>query len=325
LKDAVRNLAELCELLDLPPNFATSAATADGPSEPVFPDFPLFVPRGFVARMRKGDPHDPLLRQVLPATEELHAVPGFVVDPVGDVAALRQPGMLHKYAGRVLLVTTGACAIHCRYCFRRHFPYSAGPRSIADWQPALAAIAADNTIHEVILSGGDPLTIADATLAALVDELAKIEHVRRLRVHTRLPVVVPERVTDSLLELLRGSRLAPIVVVHANHVNEIDTHVAVAFAKLTDGGIPLLNQAVLLRGVNDTVEAQAALCERLVNLRVLPYYLHQLDRVLGTAHFEVPVSEGQRIARELRERLPGYAVPRFVAEITGAGSKTVLE
>jgi EF-P beta-lysylation protein EpmB len=222
-------------------------------------------------------------------------------------------------------VTTGACAIHCRYCFRRHFPYSAGPRSIADWQPALAAIAADNTIHEVILSGGDPLTIADATLAALVDELAKIEHVRRLRVHTRLPVVVPERVTDSLLELLRGSRLAPIVVVHANHVNEIDTHVAVAFAKLTDGGIPLLNQAVLLRGVNDTVEAQAALCERLVNLRVLPYYLHQLDRVLGTAHFEVPVSEGQRIARELRERLPGYAVPRFVAEITGAGSKTVLE
>jgi L-lysine 2,3-aminomutase len=325
LKDSVRDIGELCQLLDLPADFAESVAPAAGRSESALRDFPLFAPRGFVARMRKGDPRDPLLRQVLPVADELVDAPGFTVDPVGDGDALRQPGLLQKYAGRVLLVTTGACAIHCRYCFRRHFPYAEGPRSLADWQPALDEIAADETIHEVILSGGDPLTIVDATLAALVDELAAIGHLRRLRVHTRLPIVIPERVTDALIDVLRGSRLTPIMVVHANHANEIDACVAVAFAKLIDAGIPLLNQAVLLRGVNDTVDAQAALCERLVNLRVMPYYLHQFDRVAGASHFDVPVETGRRIVCELRERLPGYAIPRYVAEIAGAGSKTVLE
>jgi EF-P beta-lysylation protein EpmB len=321
VRDAIRDPAELCRVLELPAELADSARAAHAASR----IFPLFAPRGFVARMRPGDVHDPLLRQVLPLADELVDVPGFVADPVGDAAALRQPGLLHKYAGRVLLVTTGACAIHCRYCFRRHFPYAEGPRSIADWQPALDEIASDPSIREVILSGGDPLMIVDRTLAQLVDELAAIPHVNRLRVHTRLPIVIPERVTDDLVDLLCGPRLTPIVVVHANHANEIDAAVAAAFAKFSDAGSPLLNQAVLLRGVNDSTATQAALCEKLVDHRVLPYYLHQLDRVAGAAHFEVPLESGRRIISDLRERLPGYAVPRFVAECAGATSKSTLE
>jgi L-lysine 2,3-aminomutase len=318
MKDAIRDADELCRLLDLPAEFASAAKEASR-------QFRLFAPRGFVARMRVGDPNDPLLRQVLPLAEEMADAPGFTVDPVRDDLAERQPGLLHKYEGRILLVTTGTCAVHCRYCFRRHFPYEETPRSIADWQPALDEIAADETLHEVILSGGDPLTLVDATLSDLIDALTDIPHLRRLRIHTRLPIVIPERVTNKLIDMLHGCRLTPIVVLHANHVNELDSHVASAIGRFSDAGIVLLNQSVLLAGVNDSVEAQAALCERLVDLRVLPYYLHQLDRVAGAAHFEVPVAEGGRIIRQLRERLPGYAVPRYAAEVPGAGSKTILE
>jgi EF-P beta-lysylation protein EpmB len=321
VRHAIRDPAELCRVLDLPEAAAEAAQTALAESH----GFQLFAPRGFVARMRQGDANDPLLRQVLPLADELDEVPGFVADPVGDAAALRQPGLLHKYEGRVLLVTTGVCAVHCRYCFRRHFPYSEGPRSLADWRPALDEIADDPTIREVILSGGDPLMIVDHVLAELVEELAAIPHVKRLRVHTRLPIVIPERVTQELIDLLCGSSLTPIVVVHANHANEIDTSVVEAFARLSSAGIPLLNQAVLLREVNDTTAAQAALCEKLVDHRVMPYYLHQLDRVAGAAHFEVPIETGRRIVAELRERLPGYAVPRFVVERSGANSKITLE
>jgi EF-P beta-lysylation protein EpmB len=318
MKDAVRDADELFRLLDLPAEFATGAKEASR-------QFRLFAPRGFVARMRPGDPSDPLLRQVLPLADEMTDVPGFTVDPVRDDLAERQPGLLHKYDGRVLLVTTGTCAIHCRYCFRRHFPYDETPRSLADWQPALDEIAADETVHEVILSGGDPLTLVDATLSELVSAIASIPHVRRLRIHTRLPIVIPERVTDDLIDILQTCRLTPIIVLHANHANELDSHVAIAIGRLADAGIVLLNQAVLLTGINDSVDTQAALCERLVDLRVLPYYLHQLDRVAGAAHFEVPIAEGREIIRQLRERLPGYAVPRYAAEVPGAGSKTVLE
>jgi EF-P beta-lysylation protein EpmB len=317
MKEAVRDVDELCRLLNLPKEFAATAKTAAG-------QFPLFVPRGFVARMRPGDPADPLLQQVLPLAAEMAIVPGFTVDPVRDDLAERQPGLLQKYQGRVLFVATGTCAVHCRYCFRRHFPYDETPRSIADWQPALDEIAADESLHEVILSGGDPLTLVDATLLELVDALAQIPHLRRLRIHTRLPIVIPERVTDALIDMLRESRLTPIVVLHANHANELNAHVAAAIGRFSDAGIVLLNQAVLLAGVNDSVDAQVALCERLVDLRVMPYYLHQLDRVAGAAHFEVPIMEGRRIIRQLRERLPGYAVPRYAAEVPGAGSKTIL-
>jgi EF-P beta-lysylation protein EpmB len=317
LADAVRDPAELCRLLDLPEQYALDAVQSAR-------DFPLFVPRGYIARMRPGDPADPLLRQVLPVADERVVSDGYTTDPVGDRAATLAPGLLHKYRSRVLMVTTGACAVHCRYCFRRHYPYSNGPRSPGQWQAALAHIAGDRTIREVILSGGDPLTLVDAHLAELARRIAAIGHVRRLRVHTRLPILIPERVTDELVAWLRGTRLVPIVVVHANHANELDDTVADALARLADAGIVLLNQSVSLRGVNDNVDALAELCERLVDVRVMPYYLHQLDRVAGAAHFEVSPRKGRRLVSELRRRLPGYAVPRYVREVAGAHSKVVL-
>ncbi len=317
LRDAVRDPAELCRLLGLPSVYAAGAAQAAG-------NFPVFAPRGYIARMRPGDPGDPLLRQVLPLEDERTTPPGYTADPVGDRAATLSPGLLHKYRSRVLMVTTGACAVHCRYCFRRHFPYSEGPRSPAAWEPALAQIAADGSIREVILSGGDPLTLVDSHLAELTTRLAAIDHVRRLRIHTRLPIMIPERVTDELVAWLRGTRLAPIVVVHANHAQELDAEVGQALARLVDSGVVLLNQSVLLRGVNDDADTLTELCERLVDLRVMPYYLHQLDRVAGAAHFEVRPAKGRKLIGELRRRLPGYAVPRYVHEQAGEPHKVVL-
>jgi EF-P beta-lysylation protein EpmB len=252
-------------------------------------------------------------------------VPGFVADPVDDHSAQRQRGLLQKYHGRALLIATGACAIHCRYCFRRHFPYDEAPRSLAAWEPALAEIEADDSLSEVILSGGDPLTLVDAALAALIDRIESIPHIRRLRIHTRLPIVIPERVTNDLVQMLTDSRLTAIVVLHANHANELDAHIAAAIAKMANAQVILLNQAVLLAGINDTVATQASLCERLIELRVTPYYLHQLDRVSGAAHFEVPISVGQQIIKDLHARLPGYAVPRYVQEIAGAAGKVELK
>lgn len=317
LKRAIRDPAQLLAALDLPSELLPAAErAAEG--------FPLFVPRGYLARMRRGQADDPLLRQVLPLAEELAEVPGFSTDAVGDRESERAPGMLQKYAGRALLITTGACAVHCRYCFRRHYPYSDGPRSLDDWQPALNEIAADDSLDEVILSGGDPLTLVDEALAALAERLARIPHVTRLRIHTRLPILIPERVTSDLLGWLRGTRLVPIVVVHANHAQEIDAAVEAALSRLVDAGVPLLNQAVLLRGVNDNVDALEALSRRLIDLRVMPYYLHQLDRVRGAAHFEVPVERGQALIEQLQRRLPGYAVPRYVQEIAGEAHKTPL-
>jgi len=314
LKDAVREPRELCRILGLGPEVEAAAVRAAKA-------FPLFAPRGYVARMRPGDPGDPLLRQVLPLGEELTETPGFVDDPVGDAEAVLRPGLLQKYHGRALMVTTGACAVHCRYCFRRHYPYEESPHSLAAWEPAIRQIEADPTIHEVLLSGGDPLTLVDDRLAALAERLAEIPHLRRLRVHTRQPIVLPERVTPALLNWLRGTRLTPIMVVHANHAAELDDSVATALGQLVDHGIPVLNQAVLLRGVNDSADTLAELCERLVDLRVMPYYLHQLDRVRGAAHFEVAEGVGLAILEELRARLPGYAVPRYVREVSGAGWK----
>jgi len=274
--------------------------------------------------MRQGDPSDPLLRQVLPLAEELDSPPGFTSDAVGDSAAMLSPGLLQKYHSRALLITTGACAVHCRYCFRREYPYSDSPKSPDDWQPALDRIAADPSIDEVILSGGDPLTLTDHQLADLARRIAQVPHVQRLRIHTRLPIVIPSRVTDDLIDWLRGNRLTPIVVVHANHANELDDATSAGLAKLIDAGIPLLNQTVLLRGVNDSAEALISLSRSLVNLRVIPYYLHQLDRVHGAAHFEVPVARGLELIAVMRKALPGYAVPRYVQEITGRPHKELL-
>ena len=318
LKNAVRDSGELCRILGLPSADEHRVLAAAS-------DFPLFVPRSFVARMRKGDAGDPLLRQVLPLAAELESPQGYKKDPVGDREATLRPGLLHKYHGRVLMVATGACAVHCRYCFRRHFPYSSSPRNPAEWEPAIGAIAQDTSLREVILSGGDPLMIVDEHLAQLASRLAEIAHVRRLRVHTRLPIMIPERVNDELLAWLTGTRLTPIVVVHINHPAEIDPSVTAALERLTSAGIMVLNQAVLLAGVNDTADTLVELCEKLIDLRSAPYYLHQLDPVLGAAHFEVPVARGKRLMRELRRRLPGYAVPRYVREVAGAASKLPLE
>jgi EF-P beta-lysylation protein EpmB len=317
MRTAVRDPAELCRRLSLPREFEAAAKRASR-------QFPMFVPLGYLARMRPGDVHDPLLRQVLPLADEEIQVGGFVSDPLHEQAATLRPGLLQKYKGRALLVTTGACAIHCRYCFRRTFPYEDVPKSLGDWQEAIDRIAADVSLREVILSGGDPLTLPDHKLAALADEIADTPQVRRLRVHTRLPIVIPERVCSELLDWLTGTRLTPVMVVHANHPAEIDRAVAAALARLADAGVVVLNQAVLLRGVNDDADVLAELCERLVDLRVLPYYLHQLDRVTGTAHFEVAESRGREIIRQLRARLPGYAVPRYVRETAGAPSKELI-
>jgi L-lysine 2,3-aminomutase len=317
LAESVRSAAELCRLLGLDPALAVEAERASG-------RFPLLVPRPYLARIHPGDPTDPLLLQVLPRAAERATTPGYSTDPLGETDACRGPGLLRKYRGRILMVTGGACAVHCRFCFRRHFPYQNLISTPTAWADVLPIIAADRSISEVILSGGDPLVLPDAELAQLADDLAEIPHVGRLRIHSRLPVMIPQRVTDKLIQWLCGGRLSPIVVVHVNHPAEIDRAVAEALGRLVDAGIPVLNQSVLLRGVNDRADVLAELCRRLVDLRVMPYYLHQLDPVAGAAHFEVPVAAGLALMAELRARLPGYAVPRYVRETPGGTSKQVL-
>jgi len=317
LADSVRSPAELCRLLGLDPTLATEAERAAG-------GFSLMVPRPYLARIRPGDPADPLLLQVLPRAAEMAAPPGYSPDPLGEVDACCGPGLLQKYQGRILMVATGLCAVHCRFCFRRHFPYENASAAVSAWGPALQKVAADRSLQEVILSGGDPLTLTDRELGGLAAKLAEIPHLHRLRIHSRLPTVIPQRVTDELISWLRGSRLSPIMVVHVNHPAEIDPAVGEAFGRLVDAGIPMLNQSVLLRGVNDRADVLAELCQRLVDLRVMPYYLHQLDPVAGASHFEVPISTGVALMAELRTRLPGYAVPRYVRETRGGMSKEVL-
>ena len=316
-REAVREPGELLALLGLE---ALAGRVADAAAS----GFPLRVPRGFVARMRHGDPHDPLLRQVLPLNDELRAAPGFGLDAVGDALARTGPGLIQKYRGRALLVATGSCAVNCRYCFRRHFPYAEETAARDGWREAVARIRADASIDEVILSGGDPLSLADHKLAELTDMLAGIPHLRRLRIHSRLPIVLPERVDAGLLAWLRALPWPVAVVVHANHANEFDPTVDAALAQLRATGASLLNQAVLLRGVNDSVEALAALSERGHAAGVLPYYLHQLDRVQGVAHFEVPDDTARALHAGLAARLPGYLVPRLVREVPGDPGKRPL-
>jgi EF-P beta-lysylation protein EpmB len=286
--------------------------------------FALRVPRGFVDRMRRGDPADPLLLQVLPQAAELSQVPGFVEDAVGDMAARAAHGVLHKYAGRALLIATGSCAVNCRYCFRRHFPYAQETAASGGWQTAVAHIQADASIEEVILSGGDPLSLATAKLAELTAALRAAPHVQRLRIHTRLPIVLPERVDAELVDWLRNLAWPAAVVLHANHANEIDTNVVAACARLRESGVSLLNQSVLLRGVNDDVQALAELSVRLFAAGVLPYYLHQLDRVAGAAHFAVGDERARELVEQLQGRISGYLVPRLVRETPGAASKSPL-
>ncbi len=316
-RDAIRDPRELLDLLGL------SELAGRLPVD-ALAQFPLRVPRGFVARMRHGDPHDPLLRQVLPLDDEDRPVPGFGLDAVGDAAARGGTGIIHKYDGRALLVATGSCAIHCRYCFRRHFPYGEETAAAGQWREALDYLAGDATIAEVLLSGGDPLSLATPKLAEFTAALARLPHVRRLRLHTRLPVVLPERVDDALLDWLAALPQQVVIVIHANHASEIDPATGRALEALRRTGATLLNQAVLLRGVNDDADALAALSEALFSAGVLPYYLHQLDRVAGTAHFEVDDHRARDLHAQLSARLPGYLVPRLVREVAGAAAKLAV-
>lgn len=316
-RDAVRDPRELLTSLGLD---AVAAHVSDEAAK----RFALRVPRGFVTRMRHGDLHDPLLRQVLPIDDELRIVPGFSIDAVGDSAARTASGVIQKYRGRALLVATGSCAVHCRYCFRQHFPYADETAARDGWREAIAQIATDPSIDEVLLSGGDPLSLATPKLVELTDALRAIPHIRRLRIHSRLPVVLPERVDQPLLEWLASLPWPVAFVIHANHANEFDRSVDDALAALRASGVQLLNQAVLLRGVNDDIEALAALSERSFAAGVLPYYLHQLDRVAGVAHFEVDDARARQLHVELAARLSGYLVPKLVREIPGDTGKRPL-
>ena len=316
-RQAIRDPAELLAGLGL-------AAADLGVSAQALAQFPLRVPRGFAARMRPADPADPLLRQVLPIDAEMQVVPGFSFDAVGDGAAKKATGVIQKYRGRALLVATGSCAINCRYCFRRHFDYAGENAARGGWRDSVAAIADDPGIDEVILSGGDPLSLATPKLAELTDALAGIAHIKRLRIHSRLPVVLPERIDAELLQWLASLPWPLAFVIHANHANEFDAGVDAALAGLRGVGAQLLNQAVLLRGVNDDIETLAALSERSFAAGVLPYYLHQLDRVQGVAHFEVDDQRALDLHAQLRARLSGYLVPKLVREIAGDSGKRPL-
>ena len=319
IAEAVREPAELYRLLDLDPATLPAAEAAAR-------DFPLWVPRPLIQRMERGNPDDPLLRQVLPLGDELSIQPGFSADPVGDLAARETPRLLRKYRGRALLITTPACALHCRFCFRRNYPYqeSMEERLEESLERLTLAGKGGDGIEEVILSGGDPLTLSDRRLSDLTARIEALPSVRRLRLHTRLPVIIPERVDGRLLGWLAEGRLEKVVVVHANHPNELDAAASDALRRLRAGTTTVLNQSVLLRGINDAADTLAELSQRLFSAGALPYYLHQLDRARGTAHFEVPDERARRLVDQLRGRLPGYLVPRLVREIAGEPSKTPL-
>ena len=316
LAAAFREPSDLLNYLNLP-NSLLEGAIAAGHS------FSLRAPLSYCQRIEKGNQNDPLLRQILPLDAELNESPEFTFDPVGDLAAMEVPGLLHKYHGRVLIITTAACAVHCRYCFRRHFPYQEN-RAEQNWQEAIDYIQANSDIHEVILSGGDPLSLTESKLKKLTDKLIAIPHIKTLRIHTRQPIVLPERINSDFLKWIDSLPWKIVMVIHCNHANEIDGSVATALQQLQQHQITLLNQSVLLAGVNDDSTSLVNLSEKLFKHHVLPYYLHQLDKVQGAQHFAVEQKKALQLLKEMRQRLPGYLVPKFVEEKAGGKSKTTI-
>ena len=314
MKQAIRSSHELCVYLKISPH------TIDAEEN----DFPVFVPRSFAARMKPGDPADPLLLQVVAQAKESVTTDGYARDPNGENDAVLAAGVLQKYSSRALLITSGACAVHCRYCFRRHYPYSESPTGLEQWRNSLDIISRDPKIEEVILSGGDPLILSDRAIGRLLSELADIPHIKHVRFHTRTPVIIASRITTALIAQLKSTRLKIWFVIHSNHANELDGEVLTGLSKVQQIGIPVLNQAVLLRNINDSETALYNLCKRLIDAQITPYYLHQLDEVAGAAHFHVSVERGKELIAAIRKRLPGYAIPRYVKEIAGEQSKTVL-
>jgi EF-P beta-lysylation protein EpmB len=317
LANAVTDPEELLALLELDPSLLEAAKSAAKL-------FPLKVPRGFIDRIEKNNPADPLLRQILPLDAEHQKINGYHTDPLQEAAVNPIPGLLHKYHGRVLLTLVGACGINCRYCFRRHFPYADNNPGTAGWNKALDYIANNTTITEVILSGGDPLIANDQTLQTFTDKLADIPHVKRLRIHSRIPVALPERITPDFIKWVANLKQQPILVIHCNHAQEINPAVKTAMSALAATGMTLLNQSVLLKGVNDNAETLTALSEALFEIGVLPYYLHTLDKVQGAAHFDVSQQTAQALHWEISQRLSGYLVPKLVMEQHGAPAKTPL-
>ncbi|MDD2740282.1 MAG: EF-P beta-lysylation protein EpmB [Methylomonas lenta] len=316
LAEAFSSVDSLCRHLQLD--------SSSLPILPEFKDFPLRVPRGFVDCMEKNNPYDPLLRQVLPIQDELQDFPGYSFDPVGDLNAVTQAGVIHKYQGRVLLICTGGCAVHCRYCFRRHFPYSDLQLSSQKMNQALDYIITRSEIKEVILSGGDPLLLSDAKLCDLLENISRIQHVQRIRIHSRIPVVLPARITDKLLQTLASLPQQIVLVIHANHANELSPDVAVACQYLKQHNVTLLNQSVLLKHVNDCSDTLCRLSEKLFIFGILPYYLHSLDRATGVGHFEVSELRAKQLIQSMQETLPGYLVPKLVKEQAGAAHKIRL-
>jgi len=286
--------------------------------------FALRVPRAFIARMEPGNPNDPLLRQVLTSQEEFINAPGFSTDPLEEQHSV-VPGLLHKYSNRALLLVKGGCAVNCRYCFRRHFPYAENQGNKRNWQQALEYISAHPQLDEIIFSGGDPLMAKDHELDWLLTQLESIPHIKRLRIHSRLPIVIPARITDTLVARIAASSLQVLLVNHVNHANEIDAAFRTSMRKLRMAGVTLLNQSVLLRGVNDNANTLADLSNALFDAGVMPYYLHVLDKVQGAAHFMVSDEEARAIVRELLTLVSGYLVPKLAREIGGEPSKTPLD
>lgn len=316
LAQAVKSTDELLRLLEIDP--------ASPGILPLARDFPLRVPRGYISRMAKGDINDPLLRQVLPLQDEMQEGNGYLPDPLDEQHSMQVPGLLQKYKGRALLTTTGACAVHCRYCFRRNFPYNEANPATDNWEQTINWIKQNPDIKEIILSGGDPLSLTDSRLQTLSDRLGELPHLHTLRIHTRLPIVLPERIDDGFLSWVGSQKQHIVMVVHCNHPHEIDASVSKAMIRLKHAGVTLLNQSVLLRGINDTAATLIRLSETLFSAGVLPYYLHQLDRVRGAAHFEVSDTTAIGLMEEVRAALPGYLVPRLVRELPGEPGKTEL-
>lgn len=317
LANGISDPAKLLEKLEIDP-----AKWQDG-----FAARKLFaqrVPQSFVDRMEKGNPYDPLLRQVLPLSQEFEVHEGYSNDPLHEQGN-ETPGLLHKYRNRALMIVKGGCAVNCRYCFRRHFPYQENKGNKLVWQQSLDYIRQQSELNEVILSGGDPLMAKDEELQWLINHIADIPHIKRIRIHSRLPVVIPARITPELLEILNDSRLQVIMVTHINHAQEINHELKRAMHDLNQAGVTLLNQGVMLKGVNDCVEAQVALSETLFDAGILPYYMHVLDKVQGAAHFYISDQQAKAIMAGLLERVSGYLVPKLTREIGGRKSKTPLD
>ncbi len=316
-KSSITNIDQLCQILGLKTEQLPTSSQANE-------QFKLRVPRSYVERMQRENPNDPLLLQVLPSAYEDNTINGYIKDPVGDLKSIKSPGLLQKYNGRALLLATSRCAIHCRYCFRRHFPYSTQNPRIDSWSSAIQELQQDQSISEVILSGGDPLVLDDHELEKLIKKLEPIAHIKRLRIHTRLPVVIPNRINDELLKWVGETRMKVIMVLHINHANEINKEIHNKLKKLTETDCVLLNQSVLLKNINDRASSLINLSESLFESGVLPYYLHLLDKVEGAAHFDVSETDAREIMREITKHLPGYLVPRLVKEIASEQSKSLI-